>query len=190
MIWLILVSWYTWLIHSLANWSHVLGFMNMTRVLTCFWSMKNIFAESELICILKLTGDLQKETMDVNLKAENEAIKFLYACLEDIELERVTSMAQRYEYKQNLIVYSLISFQSYDDWSPLILNLWYMQPKFYLSLQKKTILRKSKKNCWQNSYVLKVIPKMTSKRLKFDLSWTAAWSQVQGNWIYHLTISI
>jgi hypothetical protein len=102
----------------------------------------------------------------------------------------VTSMAQRYEYKQNLIVYSLISFQSYDDWSPLILNLWYMQPKFYLSLQKKTILRKSKKNCWQNSYVLKVIPKMTSKRLKFDLSWTAAWSQVQGNWIYHLTISI
>jgi hypothetical protein len=77
--------------------------------------MKNIFAESELICILKLTGDLQKETMDVNLKAENEAIKFLYACLEDIELERVTSMAQRYEYKQNLIVYSLISFQSYDD---------------------------------------------------------------------------
>jgi 7-cyano-7-deazaguanine synthase in queuosine biosynthesis len=53
--------------------------------------------------------------MDVNLKAENEAIKFLYACLEDIELERVTSMAQRYEYKQNVIVYSLISFQSYDD---------------------------------------------------------------------------
>jgi hypothetical protein len=59
--------------------------------------MKNIFAESELICILKLTGDLQKETMDVNLKAENEAIKFLYACLEDIELERVTSMAQSME---------------------------------------------------------------------------------------------
>jgi hypothetical protein len=77
--------------------------------------MKNIIAEIELICILKLTGGLQKETMDVNLKAENEAIKFLYACLEDIELERVTSMAQRYEYKQNLIVYSLISFQSYDD---------------------------------------------------------------------------
>jgi hypothetical protein len=77
--------------------------------------MKSIFAEIELICILKLTGGLQKETMDVNLKAENEAIKFLYACLEDIELERVTSMAQRYKYKQNLIVYSLISFQSYDD---------------------------------------------------------------------------
>ncbi|CAK9270841.1 unnamed protein product [Sphagnum jensenii] len=36
----------------------------------------------------------KKETMDVNLKAENEAIKFLYACLEDIELERATSMAQ------------------------------------------------------------------------------------------------
>jgi hypothetical protein len=59
--------------------------------------MKSIFAEIELICILKLTGGLQKETMDVNLKAENEAIKFLYACLEDIELERVTSMAQRYK---------------------------------------------------------------------------------------------
>jgi hypothetical protein len=56
--------------------------------------MKNIIAEIELICILKLTGGLQKETMDVNLKAENEAIKFLYACLEDIELERATSMAQ------------------------------------------------------------------------------------------------
>jgi hypothetical protein len=64
-------------------------------------------------------------------------------------------MAQRYKYKQNPIVYSLISFQRYDDWSPLMLNLWYMQPKFSLSLQKKTILRKIKKfadrihMCWK-----------------------------------------